>query len=142
MRFVLAIVALLATVAPASATGGARTYPIQVERVIDGDSVVALFDIGFDLSLRRTVRLLCVDTPEVYGASREAGLRAKAEAANWIAENAPLSAALPPDSVDKYGRTLAVILPEISLGTASSLNRHLIDTGNAVEYLCPVGTVY
>lgn len=138
------VAALLAVACTALAQDGARTYPVTLVRVVDGDTQKYSFDLGFGLRMERDVRLLCVNTPEVYGESREAGLLAKAEAVNWLAVSAPLEAVLPPDAVDKYGRTLAVVRRggAAPLLDRTSLNRYLIETGNAVEYLCPAGTVY
>jgi endonuclease YncB( thermonuclease family) len=41
------------------------TYYAKLERVIDGDSLIIKFDLGFYLDLRETVRLIGIDAPEI-----------------------------------------------------------------------------
>lgn len=53
-------------------------YRAVVRHVIDGDTFDCLVDLGFSSFQYLTVRVRNVDTPEVVGASRAAGLAAKA----------------------------------------------------------------
>lgn len=46
-------------------------YKAQILRVVDGDTFECLIDLGFDLTLRETVRLAGVDTPETFRPSSE-----------------------------------------------------------------------
>jgi endonuclease YncB( thermonuclease family) len=41
------------------------TYYAKLERVIDGDSLIINFDLGFYLNLKETVRLIGIDAPEI-----------------------------------------------------------------------------
>jgi micrococcal nuclease len=109
-------------------------WPVEVTRVIDGDSWVLDIELGLDVHVRRTGRALCIDTPEVYGATREAGLKARAFAVQWIGEHCPCIAEPGPDPQDKYGRVLIVLH---DADTDAQLNRALLDAGHAVPYLCP-----
>lgn len=59
-------------------------YPAVCERVIDGDTYVMRIDLGFQVSVTLPVRLRGVNTPEVVGAERQAGLDAKTYAATVI----------------------------------------------------------
>lgn len=55
-----------------------------VERVVDGDTFVAVVDLGYDVMTRARIRLAGVDTPELKGGSEEE--RAKAvEARDFVA---------------------------------------------------------
>jgi endonuclease YncB( thermonuclease family) len=47
-----------------------------VERVIDGDTFVAVVDLGYDVMIRARIRLAGVDTPELKGGSEEERARA------------------------------------------------------------------
>lgn len=122
---------------PAYAAGGRRTFPIEVLRVVDGDTLRADIDLGFGVALRnREIRLECVNAPELSGATRTAGQAARDAARTWLTtQGAHVWLTTPdPDHTDKYGRVLGVVWQdELRLG---SLNRHLLDTGHAALYLC------
>lgn len=55
-----------------------------VERVIDGDTFVAVVDLGYDVMTRVRIRLAGVDTPELRGGSEEERARA-VEARDFVA---------------------------------------------------------
>jgi micrococcal nuclease len=61
-------------------------YRARAERVIDGDTLAATLDCGFHCYHVEVLRLVGVDTPEVVGADKAAGLRAKAFTERWVAE--------------------------------------------------------
>lgn len=69
-----------------------------VERVIDGDSLVVLVDLGYRAYLKARIRLLGIDTPE-------RGEPGWAEARDNLAALAPAGAACVVTTVgpDKYG---------------------------------------
>ena len=39
-------------------------YSCKVERVVDGDTIDAVLDLGFDILYRARIRLYGIDTPE------------------------------------------------------------------------------
>lgn len=103
-------------------------YNAQVTRVIDGDTFEAEVDLGFRLKLGVTVRLYGLNCPELHGATKEAGLAAKARVEQLTAGQRIL---LESWKLDKYGRSVArVQLPD---------GRHLTDVllaeGHGVAYL-------
>lgn len=70
------------------------TFRAKVLRVVDGDTVIAQCDLAFSVYHTVTLRLLGVDTPELFhGTDREAGAAAKQATAEWVgrilAEAAP-----------------------------------------------------
>ncbi len=118
-------------------------YKAELIRVVDGDTVDFIVDLGFDTSRRERFRLYGIDAPEIRTL---AGKAAKA----WLWE-----ALQPLDAIyvqtiqletkakrDKYGRFLAVLyrefgdvrtkLPEKRLAL-ESINSEMIEVGHAKE---------
>lgn len=50
----------------------------KVVRVVDGDTIDVSVDLGFGVWKKERLRLARIDTPEVRGKEKEAGLAAKA----------------------------------------------------------------
>ena len=105
----------------------------QVLRVVDGDTIDADIDLGFDISLTKRVRLSGVDTPE----SRTTDLKEKTlglEVKEWLKKkldgkkNILIKTELP-DSTEKYGRILGRLYVD-----DVCLNDRMIDEGYAWEY--------
>lgn len=90
--------------------GGAADYRATLERVIDGDTLVVLFEPYPDVLLRTTIRLEGVNTPEsrrgpgITPCEVEAGLRAKAFTRDFAAAG---RITIRVHKQEKYGRTLA-----------------------------------
>lgn len=109
-------------------------YPARVVRVIDGDTLDVRLDLGFGIARETRVRLLGINCPEVHGASKTAGLAAKAFVEAVCKPGDELlvqSRALQPAS-DAFGRALAFVW----VGEADrTLNDLLIQKGFAVAYL-------
>lgn len=102
------------------------TRRAKLIRVIDGDTVDLLIDLGWSTSIKERVRLLGLDTPEIRGPERESGLEFKEFVEDWFNYHGAYdSGEVILESVeyerDKYGRTLGEIY---SLG-GESLNERL-----------------
>jgi len=119
------------------------TYKAELIRVVDGDTVDLIIDLGFDTSRKERFRLYGIDAPEM---NTPAGKEAK----KWLWD------ALQPLEViyvqtiqletkakrDKYGRFLAVLygnlgdlrakLPPKTLAL-ESVNSQMIEAGHAKE---------
>ena len=54
------------------------TYKAELGRVVDGDTVDLVVDLGYSLYYRVRFRLARIDAPEVRGSERPDGLKAKA----------------------------------------------------------------
>ena len=107
------------------------TFTAQVVSVTDGDTVVAQRG-----AQRVTVRLLGVDTPEVYGGKECGGPEASA-ATKRLAEGR--LATFVPDptqaATDRYGRTLAYVeVHDPSEETRTDLSLALVTAGRASAY--------
>lgn len=58
--------------------GPAYRYRATATRVVDGDTLEALIDLGFRVSIRLPVRIAGIDAPELRGATKLAGQAARA----------------------------------------------------------------
>ena len=99
---------------------------LSIDRVIDGDTVVAIVDLGFSLSMKINFRLSGINTPEVVGATRAAGLDATAHLAKLL--SFPLDVQVQ-SSKDKYGRYLGRFIV-----AGVDVNAQMIADGHAVAY--------
>ena len=115
-------------------------YAATVVRVVDGDTIYFDVDLGFAIQYRLDVRLKGVDTPEIRGASREAGLKSKA----FVEQALPVGSlvVLNTYKAEKYGRYLADVIYLLGaktrdeiLANGTLLNKELIDKGLAVPYM-------
>ena len=112
---------------------------IEINRVVDGDTIDVTIDLGFDLYKKERVRVAGVDTPE----KRTRDLEEKAlgyDATNWLKD--ALDGAIAGDDdliirteldggVGKYGRLLGWLY----IGDEEvSLNEQMIEQGYAWSY--------
>lgn len=95
------------TVAGRSATRSARrewTVPAVVDRVVDGDTVYVVLDLGWHISLYQAVRVAGINCPEL---ATEAGKAARARAVELLPVGTRV--VVVSHSLDKYGRVLGTI---------------------------------
>lgn len=64
-------------------------YRATLDRVVDGDTVYLVVDLGFHIQVRMSFRLLGIDTPEVRGEERPEGLVAKAALEAMLKDRSP-----------------------------------------------------
>jgi micrococcal nuclease len=107
----------------------------SVHRVVDGDTIDADIDLGFDISLTKRIRLAGVDTPESRTKDiheKELGLESKEWLKNRLqfAKDIIIRTELP-DSTEKYGRIIGHLFIN---GEETSLNNQMINEGYAWEY--------
>ena len=114
-------------------------YNIKILRVIDGDTVDAMVDLGFAVHKKIRVRLYGINTPESRTRDleeKERGLKAKDRLINILKENED-SVVLKSHGIGKFGRCLGELIAyklfENSL-LPMSINQQLVDEGHAVEY--------
>ncbi len=107
-------------------------YAIEVVSVYDGDTIRANIDLGFNIVQRNEpIRLLGIDTPEVRGSEREAGLAAR-DYLRSILLPSPEGLVLHSykDKSGKYGR----ILGRLQLADGRYINDMLMEAGHAKPY--------
>lgn len=104
---------------------------IGTPKVIDGDTLSVMFDIGFNIQTFERCRLKGVDAPESRTTDlkeKKYGLESKEFVENWLKSNTDLWGRTTKD--DKYGRMLV----EIFNNSSECLNQSMIDRGYAWEY--------
>ena len=114
----------------------------EIHKVVDGDTIDASIDLGFDISLEKRIRLAGVDTPESrttdvnekkLGLEVKEWLKKKLEGQTDIIVKTEL-----PDSTEKYGRILGHLFigdSEVSaVNKKKSVNEMMIESGYAWEY--------
>lgn len=114
-------------------------YGATVLKVIDGDTMDLMIDLGFNIHHKIRVRLYGVNTPESRTkdlAEKEMGLKAKQFTEDWIARHKWVYVNTIPDKNDKYGRVLARIFSseDVKDVKTACLNQDIIQSGYAREY--------
>lgn len=112
-------------------------YKCKLIRVIDGDTIEALIDLGFDTWTMRTIRLINIDTPEIRTkdlTEKKFGLIAKEEVisilSKTINDENEIYFYLQSIDYDSWGRCLGIV--ETIDGV--NLNEYLLENGFAEEY--------
>ena len=112
---------------------------VEITKVLDGDTIDVVIDLGFDLYKKERVRVAGVDTPEKRTKDKEEK-ELGYDATNWLKEK--LEGAIHGDDelivrtelvggVGKYGRLLGWLY----IGDAEvSLNEMMIEEGYAFPY--------
>ena len=108
------------------------TYKAKLDRVIDGDTVDANIDLGFDITIHKRIRLTGIDTPESRTRDLEEKARGLASKARLIELLGDGDFILESREVGKFGRVLGTIytIAEESI----NINDTLVEEGYAVEY--------
>ena len=108
-------------------------YACTVEKVVDGDTIDVVLDLGFDILYKSRVRLYGIDTPESRTRNKDEKARGKMagsflkesiDAGNKIVIQTKLK-----DSKGKYGRVLGdVVVDDVNI------NQLMVDKHLAVKY--------
>ena len=114
-------------------------YRGKLERVVDGDTIDALIDVGFDIWIKKRIRYSGIDTWESRTrdlAEKAKGLEAKARNKELLMEVSSKSGyfRLKSYGVGKYGRVLGEIFIEDAEGKQYNINETLIKEGHAYIY--------
>ena len=108
-------------------------YACKVERVVDGDTVDVVLNLGFDIMYKSRVRLYGIDTPE--SRTRNLDEKARGKMASAFLKNAidtgekvVIQTKLK-DSRGKFGRVLGNIIVD-----GININQLMIDNYHAAAY--------
>ena len=115
------------------------TYKITPVKIIDGDTIDAEIDLGFDVKIKKRIRFMGINTPESRTRDldeKARGLAAK-DRVKQLLEGCK-NITLKSHGVGKFGRCLGEIHIDMVDGqeklTLVSLNELLINEGHATEY--------
>ena len=116
-----------------------RGYRASWISCYDGDTCDFTLYLGLGIGIRQTVRFYGIDTPELRGSTREAGMAARDFVINILQSCGEIVLMVPqrktcvfPDDCDergRYGRLLANVMVD-----GQSLSTTLLQAGHAVLY--------
>ena len=123
---------------------------VAVPKVVDGDTIDCIFDLGFDVRFESRVRLLGIDTPESrtrHKNEKVYGLLAKKHLKEWVhwaimsdRDDIEIQVRCPEkDSRGKFGRILGEIWINCNedgheFNGWTNVNKWLCENGHAVGY--------
>ena len=114
-------------------------YRAKLDRVVDGDTVDALIDVGFDIWVKKRIRFMGLDAWESRTRDLEEkklGLAAKSRVIELLetTSSKPGYFRLKSHGVGKYGRVLGELFVEDNDGKQWNVNETLIAEGHAYIY--------
>jgi len=114
-------------------------YRAKLDRVLDGDTIDAMIDVGFDIWVHKRIRYMGIDTWESRTRNLEEkklGLAAKERNKELLesVSSKPGYFRLRSHGVGKYGRVLGEIFIQDVDGKQYNINEQLKLEGHAYEY--------
>ena len=108
-------------------------YACEVERVVDGDTVDVVLDLGFDILYKSRVRLYGIDTPESRTRNKDEKARGKMATAYLKqaisdGDKVVIQTKLK-DSRGKFGRVLGDVVID-----GLNINQTMVENNYAVKY--------
>ena len=106
-------------------------YSCQVKRVVDGDTVDVVIDLGFDIAYASRVRLYGIDTPESRTRDKDEkarGLISKDFLKSWL-DKGDVVIRTRKDKKGKFGRVLGEMVVD-----NININELMIEEHHAVKY--------
>ena len=107
-------------------------YGCTVERVVDGDTIDVVIDLGFSCMYKSRVRLYGIDTPESRTRNKDEKARGKLAAkflSDAVSSGSVVLKTKLKDSRGKFGRVLATVWVD-----GKNINQSMIDNYHAAEY--------
>jgi len=114
-------------------THPAYVYRATVKKIVDGDTIDVLIDVGFGIYVTKRLRFLLIDTWEVRGVEKEQGIIATERLTELINDAEKVYIQTIMDAEGKYGRVLAWIWTE-KQDLLLSVNEVLLDEGHGTVY--------
>ncbi|MDX8340416.1 thermonuclease family protein [Draconibacterium sp. IB214405] len=110
------------------------TYKAKVDRVVDGDTIDLVIDLGFKITTFQRIRLRGINTPETYNVKKDSeeykkGMEAKTFVMERISANNNEVIVETSKEVGKFGRYIGVIR---LADNEQTLNDELVEKGFAV----------
>ncbi len=109
-------------------------YKANVDRVVDGDTIDLIIDLGFKITTHQRIRLAGINTPEIYSVKMDSeeyqkGMAAKLFVEKRLAANNNEVIVETTKLTGKFGRYIGTIRLADS---QVSLNEELVNEGHAV----------
>jgi micrococcal nuclease len=118
-------------------------YTAKVKRIVDGDTIDAYIDLGFNVHVDKRIRFMGIDTPESRTrdlTEKRYGLGAKYRLTEMLESNGNVFT-LQSHGTGKYGRVLGELFIKQGDGPSNeteftdiNVNERLIEEGHAVAY--------
>jgi endonuclease YncB( thermonuclease family) len=115
---------------PIAPIGLADYHVAEVQRVVDGDTVICRIHLGFGIQIIESIRLAGIDAPEVSGNTIPAGQASRAALMKLCLKQIVVLKTWH-GYEDKHGRPLAILW---LYGDKESLNRKQLEAGHAIKY--------
>ena len=112
-------------------------YKCKVKRVVDGDTMDVILDLGFDVHHAVRVRMAGIDTPESRTRDKDEKARGKLSKAflkESIKGKKIVLKTKIKDSKGKFGRVIAEVWAEFEKGSLRNVNELMIKECYAVKY--------
>jgi micrococcal nuclease len=109
-------------------------YKAKVDRIVDGDTIDVIIDLGFKMTTNQRIRLEGINTPETYNVKKDSeeykkGMAAKKFVIQRIEANDYEAVIETEKYTGKYGRYIGIVWLADS---TTSLNDELVEKGFAV----------
>jgi len=108
-------------------------YNCKVKKIVDGDTLDAYIDLGFDVWVTKRIRFMGIDTPEARTrdkVEKRYGKGAKHRLAEMLKQNENVFT-LKSHGTGKFGRVLGELFVD---AFKNSVNSQMITEGHAVAY--------
>lgn len=102
-------------------------YKATVVSVYDGDTITVDIDLGFHITMRRSVRLAEINAPEVKGSDKVLGQQSRDRLRELLPIGSITTLQTFKDGTEKYGRYLATVINS----EAVNVNARMVDEGFA-----------
>lgn len=109
------------------------TYRAVLDRVVDGDTVDLVVDLGFRTYRRTRFRVARINAPEIRGSERPAGLDAKVYINDLLTMYGKDSITVQSRKTGKYGRWIGEIFIDPGDGNLINVSDTMVENGYA-EY--------
>ncbi len=106
-------------------------YKCEVKRIVDGDTVDVIIDLGFSIHYSTRVRLYGIDTPESRTRDKDEKVRgflSKYYLTDWL-EKGDVIIRTHRDKKGKFGRVLGEMVVD-----GKNINLLMVDENHAVKY--------
>jgi micrococcal nuclease len=111
-------------------------YRAKLKRVVDGDTIDAIIDLGFKMTTEQRIRLKGINTPEIWRQKKDSqeykrGMEAKDYVIKRFEENGNVFTIHTDKETGVYGRYIGAVFFDDS---QESLNAELLRIGMATKY--------